>query len=102
MTARVALTVLMAVATSAAVAQKLPEEAPVKRPDGTVVYPNKDGQDPALTPAAREAAARAEERERMRQDSQQAIEERIERSRREREAALTNPARQIPPTTLPR
>jgi hypothetical protein len=103
MNARLGLAALIAAAvTTAAVAQTLPEQVPVKRPDGTVVYPSKEGRDPALTPAAREAAARAEERERMRQETQQSAEERIERSRREREAALTNPARQIPPTTLPR
>jgi hypothetical protein len=102
MKARLALGVAMAAASVVSVAQTLPEQMPVKRPDGTIIYPDKDAPDPASTPAAREAAARAEERERLRQDSQNAIEERIERSRREREAAAARPARQTPPTTLPR
>jgi hypothetical protein len=47
---------------------------------------------------ARASAARAEETERLRLEMQQSKEARIEQSLREREAALQNPARQIPPT----
>jgi hypothetical protein len=75
------------------------DPVPVKRPDGTVVHPQPPVQ---RAPSISTGDSRADERERTRQQAQQAAEERIDQSRREREAASANPARQIPPTTLPR
>ncbi len=74
--------------------RSLPEQGPVKRPDGSVVYPPVD----AGVAAVPYGKATAEERERNRKASQESAQERIEQSRREREAALANPARQVPPT----
>ena len=76
------------------------DPVPVRRPDGSVVYPQQAPVQRA--PSISTTDSRAEERERMRQQAQQAAEERIDQSRREREAASTSPARQIAPTTLPR
>jgi hypothetical protein len=75
-----------------AAAQTLPEQTVVKRPDGTVIeaVPPVEGRD-------RESEARARERERLRLEAERARQERIEQSRREREAAAANPARQIAP-----
>jgi hypothetical protein len=75
------------------------DPVPVRRPDGTVVYPQAPVQ---RAPSISTGDSRADERERTRQQAQQAAEERIDQSRREREAASARPARQIPPTTLPR
>jgi hypothetical protein len=72
------------------------DPVPVKRPDGTVVYPQPPVQ---RAPSISAGDSRSEERERMRQQAQQAAEERIDQSRREREAAVTSPARQIAPTS---
>ena len=77
----------------------IPEQAPVKRPDGTVVHPQVPVQ---RAPSISTTDGRADERERTRQQTQQAAEERIDQSRREREAANERPARQVAPTTLPR
>jgi hypothetical protein len=76
-----------------------PDPVTVRRPDGTVVHPQPFVQ---RAPSISTTDSRADERERMRQQAQQAAEERIDQSRREREAATSNPARQIAPTTLPR
>jgi hypothetical protein len=85
---------------AAGIVPNAPEAAPVRRPDGTVVYPAApDSDQRGPSPTAADSTYRAEERERMRQDAQRSAEERIDRSRRERDAAITNPARQIPPTT---
>lgn len=75
------------------------DPVPVRRPDGTVVYPQAPVQ---RAPSISAEDSRADERERTRQQAQQAAEERIDQSRREREAASARPARQAPPTTLPR
>jgi hypothetical protein len=75
------------------------DPVPVKRPDGTVVHPQPTTQ---RAPSAGATDTRADERERQRQQAQQAAEERIDRSRREREAAAERPARQVAPTTTPR
>ena len=86
-------------ASAAALAQTVPESVEVKRPDGTVIYPR--APDPADGPDATQGqrAARAEELERRRLDAQRSAEERVERSRREREGAMQNPARQPATTT---
>ncbi len=94
--AALAAVVAAVVSMSGAIAQTLPEQVQVKRPDGTIIVPVPEGREPAAT--SEESATRADERERMRQEAQQAAEERIERSRREREAAVTSPARQSAPT----
>jgi hypothetical protein len=95
--AALAAVVAVAVSVSGAIAQTMPEQVQVKRPDGTIIVPAvPEGREPAAT--SEESATRADERERMRQEAQQAAEERVERSRREREAAVTNPARQSAPT----
>jgi hypothetical protein len=79
------------------------EAVPVRRPDGSVVYPPPaTDRQRAPSSAVGDSARGADERERRRQETQQAIDERTERARREREAAATSPARQVPSTTLPR
>jgi len=75
------------------------DPVPVRRPDGTVVHPPAPVQ---RAPSISAGDSRADERERTRQQAQQAAEERIDQSRREREAASERPARQIGPTTVPR
>jgi hypothetical protein len=88
---------------AAGITPNVPEAAPVRRPDGSVVYPTAPDtrqRPPSVTSG--ESVYRAEERERMREEAQRAADDRVERSRREREAAATSPARQIPPTTGPR
>lgn len=75
------------------------DPVPVRRPDGTIVYPQPPVQ---RAPSISTGDSRAEERERTRQQAQQAAEERIDQSRRERDAASERPARQVAPTTLPR
>jgi hypothetical protein len=75
------------------------DPVPVRRPDGTIVYPQPPVQH---APSISTGDSRAEERERTRQQAQQAAEERIDQSRRERDAASERPARQVAPTTLPR
>jgi hypothetical protein len=75
------------------------DPVPVRRPDGTVVLPPPPVQ---RAPSISTTDSRADERESQRQQSHQAAEERIDQSRREREAASTSPARQIGPTTVPR
>jgi len=141
----------LALGVSATVAQTLPEQAPARRPDGTIVYPGQAGgvsgpdqatvnrpdgsavrsgtagaaagpeaasvrrpdgsvvhpppateRQRAPSSALGDSARGADERERRRLETQQAMEERAERARREREAAASRPARQVPPTTLPR
>ena len=86
---------------AAGITGKASDPVPVKRPDGTVVHPQPTVQR-APSVSAGDSTSRAEERERMRQQAQQAAEERIDQSRREREAASERPARQIGPTTVPR
>ena len=71
------------------------DPVPVRRPDGTVVHPQVPVE---RTPSISTTDSRADERERMRQQTQQSAEERIDQSRREREAASERPARQIAPT----
>jgi hypothetical protein len=79
--------------------QSLPEQVQAKRPDGTVIRPAAPAGDAGSTSWwLRESAARADDRERARLESQRSYDARIEQSRREREAALGNPARRIPPT----
>jgi hypothetical protein len=67
-----------------------PDPVPVRRPDGTVVYPQPPVQH---APSISAGDNRADERERTRQQAQQAAEDRIDQSRREREAASERPAR---------
>jgi hypothetical protein len=85
---------------AAGIVPNAPEAVPVRRPDGSVIYPAApESRQRAPSSTAADSAYRAEERERMRQDAQRSAEERIDRSRSERDAATTNPARQVPPTT---
>jgi len=85
---------------AAGIVPSAPEAVPVRRPDGTVVYPAApDSGQRGPSSTAADSTYRAEERERMRQDAQRSAEERVDRSRRERDAAVTTPARQLPPTT---
>ena len=83
---------------AAGITPNAPEAVPVRRPDGTVVYPAApDSRQRGPSSTAADSTYRAEERERMRQDAQRAAEERVDKSRAEREAATARPARQIPP-----
>ena len=76
------------------------EAVPARRPDGTILYPAApDSRERAPASSAADSAFRAEQRERMRQEAQRSAEERVDQSRRERDAAITTPARQIPPST---
>ena len=88
---------------AAGITPNVPEAVPVRRPDGSVVYPAApDTRQRGPSSSGADSLYRAEDRERTRQETQRAAEERIDRSRREREAASSSPARQIPSTTLPR
>ncbi len=76
-----------------------PPERVVTRPDGTVIYPIVDEQETRRgTGLWRDRSVDAEERERRRLEAQRSAAERQELRMRERDAALENPARQIPPT----
>lgn len=89
----------LALAVPATLAQTRPEERVVTRPDGTTVYPfvnERETRDGGWW--QRDRGADAEERERRRLEAQRGAAERHELRMREREAALENPARQIPPT----
>ncbi len=133
------IALLPLLAASAALAQNLPEQVPVKRTDGTIVYPNAAGSGAAegtvmrpdgtnvfpgaagtgrtepiavkrpdgsvVHPAIADeraprpsSAVRVDERERMRKETQQSLEQRTEQNRREREAAAASPARKLPST----
>jgi hypothetical protein len=90
----------LALAVPATLAQTRVEERVVTRPDGTVVYPfvsERETRGSSWWP--RDRAVDADERERRRLETQRSAEERRELRAREREAALENPARQIPPTS---
>ena len=83
---------------AAGIQPNAPEAVPVRRPDGSVVYPaapDTRKRPPSVTSG--ESVYRAEERERTRQEAQRSASERVDQSRREREAASTSPARQIVP-----
>jgi len=80
---------------AAGIVPNAPEAVPVRRPDGSVVYPAAPDSQRGPSSTAADSTYRAEERERMRQDAQRAAEERVDRSRAEREAAISTPARQI-------
>ena len=83
---------------AAGISPNAPEAVPVRRPDGTVVYPAApDSRQRGPSSTAADSTYRAEELERRRQDAQRAAEERVDRSRAEREAAAARPARQIQP-----
>jgi len=74
------------------------EAVPARRPDGSIVYPaapDSRQRGPSSTPV--DSTSRAEELERRRQAAQRSAEERVDQSRREREAAIANPARQVSP-----
>ncbi|HKC45159.1 MAG TPA: hypothetical protein VKC64_15130 [Burkholderiales bacterium] len=86
-------------AAAAAAAQTVPESVEVKRPDGTVIQPRPPDPPDARDASQAQRATRAEELERRRADAQRSAEERVERSRAEREGAMQNPARQATPTT---
>jgi hypothetical protein len=83
---------------SAPLAQTLPEQVVVKRPDGTIVAPSAASSDGNTSWWLRESSTRADERERARLDAQSGAESRVDQSRREREAARASPARNTPPT----
>src|SRR5262245_38284706 len=83
---------------AAALAQTAPERVEVKRPDGTVIYPRPPDPPDGRDAAQAQRATRAEELERRRRDAQRSAEERVERSRAEREGAQ-NPARETAPTS---
>lgn len=83
----------------AAMAQTQPEGRAVTRPDGTTIYPlNERDTRSGSTWWQRDRDVGAEERERRRIEAQRDAIERQEMRTRERDAALQNPARQIPPT----
>jgi len=90
----------LALAVPATMAQTRPEERVVTRPDGTVVQPFVSEGDTRGGNAwwQRDRGSSAEERERQRVETQRSTLERQEMRSRERDAALENPARQIPPT----
>ena len=85
---------------AAGIMPNAPEAVPVRRPDGTIVYPAApDSRQRGPSSSAADSTYQAEERERRRQDAQRTAEERVDKSRAEREAAAARPARQLPPTT---
>jgi len=92
---------VLALVVPATVAQTGPEERVVtRRPDGTVVYPLVNEQETrgGNTWWQRDRDVGADERERRRSEAQRDAAERQEMRLRERQGALANPARQIPPT----
>jgi hypothetical protein len=95
---RVGGALALALAVPATLAQTQPQERTVTRPDGTVVYPLVNERETRSGLSSRDRPVDAEERERRRLEAQRGAVERQEQRMREREAALENPARQIPPT----
>lgn len=90
----------LALAVPAAIAQTQPEGRVVTRPDGTTIYPfvNEREARGGGTWWQRDRDVGADERERRRSEAQRDAAERQEMRTRERDAALQNPARQVPPT----
>jgi len=87
-------------AVPAAMAQAQPEGRVVTRPDGTTIYPSVNEREArgGSTWWQRDRDVGADERERRRIEAQRDAVQRQEMRMRERDAALQNPARQIPPT----
>jgi len=96
---RSARVLAFALAASTAAAQtSAPQERVVTRPDGTPIAPLA-GKSEARGWWQQESPGQAEDRERRRLEAQRSADERVEQSRRAREAALQNPARQVAPAT---
>jgi hypothetical protein len=96
---RIAGMAALAVVPAFVLAQRTVPEGVVKRPDGTVVAPAAEpNPGDRVEWWRRESDAVAVDRERNRLEAESARQQRVEQSRREREAALANPARQVAPT----